>query len=117
MLHYYIINWHLDAAAMVLVAIGAMLGVHIILRRRHGSRGVAPVAWVALAAILALGVLGTEFAGQYEKSRLRDMLEGIAPTYAMEMELLGHSSVDLETAANDAVYLSMIEAQDRKSVV
>jgi PAS domain S-box-containing protein len=41
------------------------------------------------------------------------MLQGIAPTYARELERLGHSRVTLATPPDDPLYLSLIEAEIR----
>ena len=48
-----------------------------------------------------------------EADRLRDTLEGFAPTYAAEMQLLGHAKITFDTPADDPGYLALIAAQKR----
>ena len=66
-----------------------------------------------LVAIIIGGCLVINWAGEYERSQLQRMLEGFAPTYAQELELMGHANVAEKTAADDPRYLAMIEAGKR----
>ena len=72
------------------------------------------VPWVSGAvvlAVLALTVVGTWLAGRYERANLQRMLMGYAPTYAMELEAMGHAGIDARTSADDPRYLDMIAHQ------
>lgn len=109
----YVINWRLDAAFMALLAFAAMTAVHVFLRRRHAGEGVPLRHWVVLAVLVAVGLGAAEAAGQHEKWRLQRMLQGIAPTYAQEMERMGHAGVSLQTPPENPVYLRMIDAERR----
>jgi PAS domain S-box-containing protein len=109
----WILQYRLDLVAFyVLLWLGA-LGVHVRLRRRYGDRGVSPIAWLLLAMTAVVGTTAAEWAGRHEGQRLRHMLDGIAPTYAQEMQLLGHARLPLDASENDPLYLSLIEAQKR----
>ena len=59
------------------------------------------------------GFFFVEEAGRRPQRRLVTMLEGIAPTYAEELERMGHAELDLDTAENDPRYLAMIETVKR----
>lgn len=109
----YVINWRLDAIFMVLLAFAAMAAVHVFLRRRHAGEGVPLRHWAILAVLVAVGLGAAEAAGHYEEWRLQRMLQGIAPTYAQEMERMGHAEVSLQTPPDDPVYLRMIDAERR----
>ena len=64
-----------------------------------------------LAVLLVGGWFLAEDAGNRQRERLRKQVEGLAPTYARELELLGHSQITLDTPADDPVYLKMIQKQ------
>jgi PAS domain S-box-containing protein len=108
----YVLDYHLDLMAFAIVLMGATSGVHLWLRRQHGSR-IGRWTWVLIGVITVMGIVTAPWAGRREQSRLRAMLEGIAPTYAQEMVLLDHASITLETPADDPAYLAMIEAEIR----
>jgi CheY-like chemotaxis protein len=71
---------------------------------------------LGLVITVALFAAGMHFIGQAEKderTRVRSLIEGFAPTYAAELEMLGHHKVTLNTPADDALYLRLIEAEKR----
>src|SRR5437868_6110293 len=108
----FILEHRLDAAAFAALAVTVTAAAHLWLRRRHQAR-IGFVAWGLLLVVLALGVVAAEIAGNHERNRLRDMLQGIAPTYAQELQRMGHSKVALDTKPDDPLYLSMINAEIR----
>ncbi len=69
----------------------------------------------ALVTLLVIvpGVLTVREAEREERERLVSTVEGFAPVYARELQSLGHARVRLDTPADDATYLSLIEAQKR----
>ena len=52
-------------------------------------------------------------AGDRERARLRSRIEGLAPTYASELEEMGHARITQDTDPNDELYQSMIKKQIR----
>ena len=69
-------------------------------------------------AVLVLTVLGggwflVEGAARHERERMQQMVEGYAPTYAQEMERLGHQEITPETSPDDTRYWRMIAAEKR----
>ena len=101
---------HVDYLAFVACTLGAM----VILRRRlGGSRAHAWGVWALVAAILVGGWFVTEGAETRTRERLEEMVEGYAPTYAIELQRLGHSRITLETPPDDPLYLELIDAQKR----
>ena len=103
------LNYRLDAVAFALLALAGMaLAGYVV--RRHGGR-VGPWPWIA-ALSLVVGALGmAEKHGKDERKQLKAQVQAMAPTYAMELERMGHAKVSLETPAQDPLYLSLIEAQ------
>ena len=66
-------------------------------RRRAASRAPLALAWGLTALVLVAGSFVVNEAGETERGHLRDMLQGIAPTYAAEMQQLGHARVTFDT--------------------
>ncbi len=108
-----VIRYNLDEWAFVLVVLVGLTCVHLRLRHRHHRPGVGRVTWVAILTLLVVGVVVSNLAGEEERSRLRSMLQGIAPTYAQELERMGHARLGLDTPPDDPRYLSMINAEIR----
>jgi hypothetical protein len=107
-----ILNYRVDAISFGLMLLIVATALHVRLRRKHG-RGMPPASWIALVVLLAATAIAPELAGEHERMRLRDMLSGIAPTYAQELSLMGHAGITEQTSADDPAYLTMIEAQKR----
>lgn len=108
----FILDYRIDTIAFDAVMASVAVFGHFWLKRRHGA-GAPRLAWCVLAWLLVAGAAGPEFTGHHEATRLRDMLSGIAPTYAQEMQLAGHGMLTLQTPANDPQYLQLIEAEKR----
>ncbi|KLU02497.1 multi-sensor hybrid histidine kinase [Rhodopirellula islandica] len=68
--------------------------------------------WILLL-LLTGGFLAVETADRLQRSRLRQQVFGIAPTYAAELQQLGHAGINKETSPDDPVYRRMINAQKR----
>ena len=66
-----------------------------------------------LAGIILPGWVLVTDAGVHERSRLQSLIQGFAPTYAHELEQLGHHKITLQTSGDDPTYLAMIAAQIR----
>src|SRR4051812_38136540 len=108
----FILEHRLDCIALAIVLASITFAAHLRLRKRHGA-GIGRATWAALLAVIFAGAGASELAGNHERNRLHDMLQGIAPTYAQELSRMGHSKITLDTKPDDAQYLSMIEAEKR----
>ncbi len=79
--------------------------------RRRAYRGRLPRwSWPLLAGLLAGGWFLVQKAGEAEKERIQFFLQGVAPTYAQEVERLGHAKLTLQTPPDDPTYLSLVDA-------
>ena len=67
--------------------------------------------WRLLGFFLFAAYLLADWAGDAGRERLRSLLQGMAPTYAVEMERRGHSQLRLDTPPDDSLYLDLINAQ------
>ncbi len=88
-------------------------GLDAWLRRRAQPGGLPRWTWPVGAVVLAAGWLLVAAGGEAEHARIRSFLQGVAPTYAQELERMGHAGMAVTTAPDDPVYLAMVEAQKR----
>ncbi len=55
----------------------------------------------------------TDRADYLKRAEFRKSVEGYGPTFAQEIERMGHAAITLETPADDPIYLKIIEFQKR----
>ena len=104
---------HLDY--LMLVA-GTVLGfalLHRWLWRGRTKSLVGPITWGLVLTVLGSGWFLVEGAARRERDRLRQMVEGYAPTYAQELARIGHQEITLKTSPDDPKYWRMIQAEKR----
>ncbi len=110
MLH--VLHSHFDYLAFAAGSLLLLSAVHWWLGRTRVNRP-GFQSWLILALILILGWFSTDEAGRSEQEQLRTMVEGFPPTYAQEMQRMGHAKLTLETQPDDPLYLEMIAAEIR----
>src|SRR6187431_2555172 len=98
-----------DLIAFYVVAIVATVAVVRLARLRQSARG----AWAALAVVLGAGYFYVEATGRREAREVERLVSAMAPTYASEIERLGHASLGLDAKPDDPLYLTLIEAEKR----
>ena len=103
----------MDYFLFTLVCLVAVIAITIFLRRSHRSDRAQILTWVFVIAVLGAGWFLVNAAGERERTRLRQRIEGLAPTYAEGLSSMGHAKITLETPADDPLYLAMIEKQMR----
>ena len=108
----YLIDYQLDLWAFAIVSFVIAAVVHGWLRR-GGNGGLPKFGWVAVLGVIAVATLLANVADRQERDRLCNGLEGLAPTYAQEIELMGHAGLKFDTAATDSAYLRMVDAEIR----
>jgi len=96
----------------VVVAALALV-VTLVVSRRARLRRSRYLAPALVLAALAVGWFYVEASGNRAAEDLERLISTMAPTYAAELELLGHAEIDLETPPGDPRYLAMIEAEKR----
>jgi PAS domain S-box-containing protein len=106
-----ILEWRLDWLIFACGSTAAFAAVHFWLRRSRSTPGLPRIAWVAFLVLVAGAWPLIETVGQREQDRLRHMIEGLAPTYALETERLGHAALNFETKEDDPRFLTIIERQ------
>jgi signal transduction histidine kinase len=93
--------------------VAAFAGLHLWMRRTGRERDVPLTLWAAVLALLVGGWFLTEAAGKSAMRQIRAMVEGFPPTYAHEIERLGHAALTPATEPGDPAYLAMIDAEIR----
>lgn len=83
------------------------------LARRTPSARLPWFAWAGMAVILGVGWFFTAAAGDSERARIRTFLEGVAPTYAQELERAGHAGITLATPADNPTYRDIVRMEHR----
>ncbi|MFO1426159.1 MAG: histidine kinase dimerization/phospho-acceptor domain-containing protein [Steroidobacteraceae bacterium] len=102
------VDYILFSAAML----AGTIALHAWLRRR-GDRGLTWPIWLMVRAVRGAGAIATERVDPKTRERLQRAVIGLAPTYAMEVERMGHAAIGLQTAADDPTYLRIIDAEKR----
>jgi PAS domain S-box-containing protein len=95
-------------AALALLALGA--AAFFLQRHRPGAR-LPWAVWLLFPLVLIGGWRFTQQAGDAARTADEAQISALAPTYAYELEQMGHYKLTLDTATNDPVYLAMIAAQ------
>ncbi|RYD69458.1 MAG: hypothetical protein EOP84_28445, partial [Verrucomicrobiaceae bacterium] len=91
-------------------AIALFLALDIWLRKtRRGA--LHTITWLLLAGILVGGWFPVQDAETEERQRIKQLVEGFAPTYGIAMERLGHAKIRPDTPPEDPTYLALINAQ------
>jgi two-component system sensor histidine kinase/response regulator len=104
------LRYRLDWVAFALLGVAGLGVTHAFMRRTHGF-GAPASTWRLLGFFLFAAYLLADWTSDAGRERLRSMLQGMAPTYAVEMERRGHSQLRLDTPADDSLYLELVNAQ------
>ncbi len=103
----------IDYLALVLGALVLFGLLHRIFWRGRLSGAIPALSWLLVAAVLGGGWFFVESSARHEWVLMQRMVEGYAPTFAVEMRRLGHQQITLETPPEDPRYWQLIEAQKR----
>lgn len=109
----FVLNYQIDMLIFCLLSLGGMLALKAWLKSSHHIKEIPQWAWIAQGTLLIVGSLLVYSADHRERSRLQNILFGISPTFAVEMERLGHSQLTFDTPPDDPTYLALIEAEKR----
>lgn len=99
--------WDFLLFAAIATFIAALLARRLALRR-SGQLSLA-----LAAVVLLLGAWYVDAAGRRAAAEVERLVSAMAPTYARELELLGHAELPLDAAPDDPRYVTLIEAEKR----
>ncbi|ARU61104.1 hypothetical protein CBW65_08525 [Tumebacillus avium] len=78
------------------------------------SMGFMPyLAGSIICTLLIIGWFVADDAGKQELERNKNLVDGIAPTFAYELEKLGHENIRLATPTTDTEYLAVKETLEK----
>ena len=100
----------------VLLVVGAVAMFGLLHRWswRGKRRGAIPlITWLLVLGVLGSGWFFVEASARRERQRMRQMVEGYAPTYAQELGRMGHEQITTKTSPDDPLYWRMIAAEKR----
>ncbi|MGB8169184.1 MAG: ATP-binding protein [Chthoniobacteraceae bacterium] len=103
----------MDYIALVLGALVLFGFLHRLFWRGRPSAAMPTLIWLLVAAVLGGGWFFVESSARHEWVLMRRMVEGYAPTFAIEMRRLGHQQITAETPADDPRYWQLLEAEKR----
>jgi len=108
---YLFLHYHLDEVIFVTLTLVTLWVSRRIIRRKN-TRDKFPVSLLVLIVIIVAG--GFWFAKNSEKderAQIRDLVSGLAPTFANELEAMGHDKITPQTPPDDPIYIAMIERE------
>ena len=107
----FLLSGSLDYAMLVLAVAGLWSAAVLYLRRRGRFHPLMYVCVGIVTAGLIAGAWWVDHAEQIQRRMIETQVQGLVPTYAIELRRLGHHAIDLDTEPDDPTYLSLIEAQ------
>jgi len=111
MVSQHLLHYRIDFAAfLALTLASALVAQHFVRARAPGGRFSARF-WLVIVLFAAAGGALAEYFGSQERTRLQQSVSGLAPTYAYELERMGHAQITLDTPPDDPRYLAMIEVE------
>ncbi|MBI4582286.1 MAG: hypothetical protein HY718_21510 [Planctomycetes bacterium] len=111
MMHWFVTE--INLVLFILLSVGGTAATHVWLRRSRFHRGVPGYAWLVQLGMVVAGYFLSVQAESFQEQQMQRLVSGFAPTYAAELERMGHARVGPDTRPQDPVYLSLIEAQIR----
>lgn len=102
-----------DYPAFTLVAVFLFALLQAWAWQGHRHTLVVVISILLVAATLGVGWVFVQKAGARAQTEIEQIVRGYAPTYARELEKMGHAALSMETSGDDPRYLEMIEAEKR----
>ncbi len=104
---------HFDYILFAVVSAAVLALITYFQRRRGSNDCVMIAAWTLWTILLAGGWFLVKHEESSERERLRELIQGVAPTYAEELQRMNHASITPDTRPDDPLYLEMIGRQKR----
>lgn len=108
-----ILAYRLDLFAFLFLSLLTMGFAHWICACRGRRQGMPVWSWLFWFVLMLAGAYLSEMAAISEKEEITGLVQGLAPTYAQEMERLGHSRIHFGTSPDDPTYRELINAEIR----
>lgn len=105
-----VLQLRLDAVCFAVAGVAATFGCWSYLRRRDAAKELSCGWWFAAAGVILFGLAGAEWSGVRREESLAETLSEFAPTYARELERLGHARITTVTSPEDPAYTAILAA-------
>ena len=102
-----------DYLIVVLGTLVVLVAVEWGIRRMWSSARLPIQVWLLTLLLLGAGGWAIQHASSRARAENEALVGALAPTYAFELERMGHARLTTGTPADDPLYLSMIEAEVR----
>jgi signal transduction histidine kinase/ActR/RegA family two-component response regulator len=106
-----LLRYRLDFVAFALLALAAGSWCVWLVHRRRPQEPLSPLLGMVLIGLVVAGGLLAEWNGEQRRTRFISVFGAFGPTYAYELQRLGHARVTFSTAPDDPTYLALIEAE------
>ena len=100
-----------DYIVFAIAAVGAMLALAFSLPRYSTGARVSRIVWAIFLIVLAGGWWSAWRAAEHARAESMAQVSALAPTYAYEMESMGHYLLPSDASPDDPIYLALIEAE------
>jgi len=108
---YWILIYRIDLWLFVLIAFVSALYADLCVLKNLQRGRAHGLVWISTMFLVVVGMIGATVVGEKQRERLRVSIEGLAPTYGLAMQLMGHARLTLQTSPDDPTYLAIIERQ------
>jgi PAS domain S-box-containing protein len=111
MFSQHLLQYRIDFLAFLAVTLASALAAQHFVRTRAHVAKFSVRFWLVVAFFAAAAGVLAEYFGNQARTTLQQSVSGLAPTYAYELERMGHAQITLGTPSADPRYLAMIEAE------
>jgi two-component system, sensor histidine kinase len=108
---YLFLTYHLDGALFTVLSLLALWASRRHIRRNHAEARFPSTLPFLIGLIVVAGLWFADGADNRERTQIRQLVSGLAPTFAYEIETLGHAQLTLDTPPDDPTYLAIIERE------
>lgn len=104
---------NLDFLAFAVGLLAVLLIAHWFAFRRIQDSKIIWCERLGYVLFISLSWVLTQHAEKTESNQMRGMIEGVLPTYASELQRMGHAQIDAQARPDDERYARIIEAEKR----
>lgn len=106
-----ILHYRLDCFVFAVLALFGLLLCRSAIHHRRPDCNLSRRTWLLTALAVILGCGLAEWAGDARHASLQKIYSSLGPTYALELQKLGHARITTDTSPTDPAYLAIVEAQ------
>ena len=108
-----LIHHNLDWAAFSALVVCVFLVARYLLRRLGSDRRLGPIPAITVVCACGVAFFVTDWVSERERQRAQVSVSSLAPTYARELEALGHHQLADTAKPEDPLYRTLLNTQQR----